>query len=266
MGLAAEGRNGGRKLAGENPFAKAALARYWKNQITNKLPKPKLFLDKASPLNAVALVTLSSRLSDFCSKANLLCAGDLSTSQLKHNKDINFTTYSAQSFANYGSKRAGGADSFKNYSNPTRHQGTASTRYSRGSKVHDDSFTTYAKEAVNAQQSFNSYAKALLAAPGSSRTTRKASSSPTSSSPLTATTPPPAGNRSSPRTPVGPTRANKSSRATTRTRSTHRASSLLTRVAPEGSSQGFLVTVKPVPEPRKSLVNMDRQITSATTI
>ncbi|CAI9092907.1 OLC1v1028265C1 [Oldenlandia corymbosa var. corymbosa] len=164
----------GQNFAGKNPFtAKASLIRYWKKQISNNLSTPSFFLNKASPLNAVELATFSKlidqnstltsgQLQDLCSKANLLCAPDSSTTSpatQDAKKDVNFDTYSEQNFTNYGTKRRGGADTFTNYSNFEGLPVNNFRRYSRNSVEHDGAFANYGLDGNVADQSFNGYGK-----------------------------------------------------------------------------------------------------------
>ncbi|XP_027153530.1 polygalacturonase-1 non-catalytic subunit beta-like [Coffea eugenioides] len=175
VGIAGAGKSG-RRLAGDSPFtAKASLIRYWKKQVSNDLPKPWFFLNKASPLDAVQLATFSkladqnslpAQLPAFCSKANLICFPDLSPSLEKHTGDVNFASYSFRNFTNYGTNRAGGVDSFKNYTNGENIPVDAFRRYSRDSVGHDDKFTNYALDANVVDQSFTTYGTAATGGTG----------------------------------------------------------------------------------------------------
>ncbi|KAL3511296.1 hypothetical protein ACH5RR_030697 [Cinchona calisaya] len=166
----------GRKLAENSPFtAKASVIRYWKKQVSNNLPKPWFFLNKASPLDAVQLATfskladqnsLSTQLPDFCSKANLICFPELSPSLKKHTGDVNFASYFLQNFTNYGTDRAGGVDSFKNYTNGDNLPVDTFRRYSRDSVGHDDKFNNYALDANVVDQSFHTYGTATTGGAG----------------------------------------------------------------------------------------------------
>ncbi|XP_027152578.1 polygalacturonase-1 non-catalytic subunit beta-like [Coffea eugenioides] len=167
VGLSGSETDGRLKLAGENPFtAKASLIRRWGTQVTNDLPMPGFFLNKASPLNAVQMATFSKLLADqnsfstqlpaFCSKANLLCFPDLSPSLEKYGNDVNFVTYSDKNFTNYGTDRPGGVDTFKNYSNDFLPLDSF-RRYSRGSLGHNDKFSTYAIDGNLVEQTFDTY-------------------------------------------------------------------------------------------------------------
>ncbi|CAI9092910.1 OLC1v1028268C1 [Oldenlandia corymbosa var. corymbosa] len=164
------GLTGAEKNAGGNPFtAKASLARYWKSHITNDLPKPSFFFNKASPLNAVDFAVFSKLLVEqnttwstlfqtLCIKANLLCSFPdvVSPSLQKHAGDVNFTSYTGRSFANYGTDQLGGADSFKNYTNDQA-PSNSFRRYSRDSLKHDDLFKNYAQDANLGDSIFNTY-------------------------------------------------------------------------------------------------------------
>ncbi|KAK7386884.1 hypothetical protein VNO78_27232 [Psophocarpus tetragonolobus] len=160
---------GGRDLADKNPFTPMAyVARYWDSHVTNNLPKPSFLLSKASPMSAAdtasfaklaAENTLSTRLPEFCSAANLLCFPDVRSSLEKHAEDVDFKTYNdGQNFTNYGTSRPGGLDSFKNYSNDLFSTPVNSfRRYSRGAAGHDDSFAAYAGDTNVADQRFSTY-------------------------------------------------------------------------------------------------------------
>ncbi|KAG6585155.1 Polygalacturonase 1 beta-like protein 3, partial [Cucurbita argyrosperma subsp. sororia] len=160
----------------DNPFTpKAFLSRYWNKEVWNDLPKPTFLFSKASPLTAVqsaafaklaAQNTLSSRLPQFCSAANLLCFPDLAPSLAKHNKDSNFAVYSNRNFTTYGSKRAGGIDSFKNYSNDENIFVDSFRRYSHGALSHADRFSTYGIDTNVPDQGFNTYASKAIGGNG----------------------------------------------------------------------------------------------------
>lgn len=140
--------------------------RYWKKQISNDLPKPEFLLDKASPLSAAQYAvfskladqnTLSTRLPDFCSKANLLCFPDVTPSLEKHSDNVNFATYQSKNFTNYGTNRAGGDDAFKSYSENDNVVVDTFRRYSRDATGHNEKFTAYATDGNVVDQSFNTY-------------------------------------------------------------------------------------------------------------
>ncbi|KAF9607403.1 hypothetical protein IFM89_034949 [Coptis chinensis] len=151
----------------ENPFTpKASLIRYWNHQIQNNLPKPTFLLSKASPLSSIdsAMLTqlvnknsLSAHLESFCSSANLFCFSELTPSLEKHDKDVNFASYSNKNFTNYGNTALGGLDTFKNYSDGENIVADSFRRYSRGSNGHDDKFTNYAREGNVVDGSFTTY-------------------------------------------------------------------------------------------------------------
>lgn len=157
--------------AGENPFTpKAYVIRYWEKQISNDLPKPSFLLDKASPLTAANYAafsrladqnSLSTRLPDFCAKADLLCFPDLAPSLEKHSQDVNFATYLFENFTNYGTKRRGGVDSFTQYVVEDTFR-----RYSRGSTDHNDKFTVYANDSSVIDDRFNTYGAAATGGKG----------------------------------------------------------------------------------------------------
>ncbi|CAI9092909.1 OLC1v1028267C1 [Oldenlandia corymbosa var. corymbosa] len=164
----------------KNPFtAKASLIHSWNNQITSDKLKPWFFLNnKASPLDAVDLATFSklvaadedrssatsaNHFQTFCSKANLLCIPEISTSLVNSNiRDANFVSYgTGRSFTNYGTKQTNaGQNSFKNY---PMEQGAAINsfgRYSRSTIRRDDVFTNYAHHANTGDQKFDNYGSA----------------------------------------------------------------------------------------------------------
>jgi hypothetical protein len=158
----------GDAVAGEkNPFTpKAFLNRYWDKEIRNGLPKPSFLFSKASPLSTVETATfaklaagntLSTRLPEFCSAANLLCIPEVAQSLEKHDKDGSFAVYGDKNFTNYGTSRPGGADSFKNYSDGANIPVNDFRRYSRNSAGHEESFTSYATEGNVVDQSFHTY-------------------------------------------------------------------------------------------------------------
>ncbi|KAL6505542.1 hypothetical protein OROHE_022921 [Orobanche hederae] len=154
---------------GENPFTpKGVLIRYWRKQISNGLPEPSFLLDKASPLTAAQfavfckladdLNALSDHLTGFCTKANLLCFPDLSSSLEKHADNVNFTSYISKNFTNYGSDRLGAVDSFQNYSDGNNVVSDNFIRYSRDATGHGENFTSYATTVNMPDQSFTGYA------------------------------------------------------------------------------------------------------------
>ncbi|KAL7110299.1 hypothetical protein ACP275_05G016200 [Erythranthe tilingii] len=167
-------------FAGENTFTpKAYLIRYWNKQISNNFPKPSFLFDKASPLTAAQSAafyklaatdrnSLSNNLSDFCTKANLLCFPDLSPSLEKHNENVNFTSYllDGQNFTNYGTGRLAGADSFKNYSDGANVVTNNFRRYSRDSTAHTDKFAAYATDTNVPDESFKGYGTTAAAGDG----------------------------------------------------------------------------------------------------
>ncbi|KAM6594302.1 hypothetical protein CsatA_002005 [Cannabis sativa] len=164
----------------ENPFtAKASLIRYWKNHISNDLPKPNFFLSKASPLGPTdsAILakladdpdSLSARFNSFCSSAHLLCFSNDDVSEQQKDdqstslddavsKDANFATYTNRNFANYGAARRGGADSFKNYSDELNSPNDSFRKYSKESNSHSEQFASYATNANTATSTFTGYA------------------------------------------------------------------------------------------------------------
>ncbi|XP_059656102.1 polygalacturonase 1 beta-like protein 3 [Cornus florida] len=174
--VAGAGDNSGDPLAGVNPFTpRASLIRYWKNQISNDLPKSEFLLNKASPLSAVELATfsrladhngLSAQLSSFCSSAKLLCFPDLLASLEKHDQNVNFASYHSKNFTNYGTSRPGGFDSFKNYSDNDNLPVDSFRRYSRDSVGHGDKFSHYAPDGNVVDQSFNTYGAAATGGAG----------------------------------------------------------------------------------------------------
>ncbi|KAG9130870.1 hypothetical protein Leryth_023628 [Lithospermum erythrorhizon] len=156
----------GESSAEHNPFTpKASLIRYWKKQVSNDLPKPWFFLNKASPLTPVQLATfskladqnsLSTQLPGFCKSANLLCFDDLSPSLESHPNNVKFSVYSEKNFTNYGNGQLGNADSFKNYNgdNVNNH---SFRRYSHDSTGHSEKFSIYAIGLNVIDQRFNTY-------------------------------------------------------------------------------------------------------------
>ncbi|CAJ2636476.1 unnamed protein product [Trifolium pratense] len=85
---------------------KAFVIRYWNRVIKNNLPKPSFVLSKVSPLSAadascfakhVATNTLSTKLSEFCSAAHLLCFPDINPQSYRKgvvlDKTLSFTSY-----------------------------------------------------------------------------------------------------------------------------------------------------------------------------
>ncbi|XP_052180858.1 polygalacturonase 1 beta-like protein 1 [Diospyros lotus] len=156
----------------ENPFtAKASLLRYWNKRISTGLPPPPFLLSKASPLSAVDAAffaglasrkSLSSRLSSFCSAANLFCLFDSSP----HGRDADFALYSNKNFSGYGTSRLGGVDAFKNYSNGLNFAAGSFTRYSRSSTDHAEKFSSYADDGNLATANFTSYASSASGGSG----------------------------------------------------------------------------------------------------
>ncbi|KAI4328252.1 hypothetical protein L6164_020622 [Bauhinia variegata] len=163
----AVGSSDGAVAEEKNPFTpKAFLMRYWDKEIRNNLPKPAFLLSKASPLSAVesaafaklvATNTLSTRLPEFCSAAQLLCIPELGPSLEKHSKDANFAVYQDKNFTNYGTDRLGGVDSFKNYSEDQNIPVNDFRRYSRGSTGHKDKFLSYGTNGNVVDQDFHTY-------------------------------------------------------------------------------------------------------------
>ncbi|GMH23380.1 hypothetical protein Nepgr_025223 [Nepenthes gracilis] len=163
----------------ENPLtAKASVIRYWNRRISNNLPKPAFLLSKASPLGAVdwAMLTklasqraLSTRLSTFCSSANLFCEFDsqrIDRHHHKHGEDAYFASYSNRQFTNYGSSQLGGVDSFKNYSLGINMPTNSFTRYSPSSTGHGEQFTSYADDANVGDDIFSNYAQGAAGGSG----------------------------------------------------------------------------------------------------
>ncbi|KMT10572.1 hypothetical protein BVRB_5g116940 [Beta vulgaris subsp. vulgaris] len=156
-----------------NPFsAKASLIRYWNTHISNNHPKPSFLLSKASPLNAidtavftklVAEHALNTRLTSFCSAANLYCDFDTSLQDQinrpapPRKEDANFISYTNKQFTTYGRSRGGGVDSFKNYSDNINMPVNSFTRYSSNSAGHGEKFANYADNGNVANDSFMSY-------------------------------------------------------------------------------------------------------------
>lgn len=165
--------------AGENPFTpRAALIRYWNNQISNNEPKPAFLISKASPLTAVdasafaklaAKGTLANHLRSFCAAADLLCFPDLGASLEKHDEDSNFAVYRDKNFTNYGSSRLGGLDSFKNYSDGENLPVNDFRRYSRNAAGHNDKFDSYGRDTNVVDQGFNSYGSGATGGKGEFR-------------------------------------------------------------------------------------------------
>ncbi|KAI4354649.1 hypothetical protein L6164_003496 [Bauhinia variegata] len=155
----------------KNPFnPRAFLMRYWDKKIHNKLPKPAFLLSKASPLSAVdsaafaklaATNTLSTRLTEFCSSAHLLCIPELGASLEKHTKDVNFAVYQEKNFTNYGTKQFASDNSFKNYS-----ADNAFRRYSRDSQSIGDKFKSYGPGENVVDETFNTYGTGGLGGEG----------------------------------------------------------------------------------------------------
>ncbi|KAM3202898.1 polygalacturonase non-catalytic subunit AroGP2 [Capsicum annuum] len=151
-----------------NPFTpKGYLIRYWKQHVSNDLPKPWFFLNKASPLSAAQYAkysklvadqkALTTQLHSFCSSANLMCAPDLLPNLEKHKGDVHFTTYGDKNFTNYNTKVYGlGFNSFKNYSEDFTGGINSFRRYGRDSP-RDNQFDNYAPDGNVVDQSFNSY-------------------------------------------------------------------------------------------------------------
>ncbi|KAI3820769.1 hypothetical protein L1987_08317 [Smallanthus sonchifolius] len=151
-----------------NPFTpRSSLTRYWKTQISNKLPIPSFLLSKASPLPPLefSLFTklasnhsLSSHLSSFCSSADLFCFSDSTSTNSGRAKDSNFAVYDGKRFSNYGAARVGGGDTFKNYSENLNFASSGFARYSGESTGHHEGFNSYAGDANVATSNFTSYA------------------------------------------------------------------------------------------------------------
>ncbi|CAL0312974.1 unnamed protein product [Lupinus luteus] len=162
----------------KNPFTpKASVIRYWDTHVSNNLPKPSFLLSKASPLSAVdtatfaklaATNTLSTRLPEFCSAANLLCFPEVLPSLEKHTHDVKFSGYDDDhNFTNYGTNQAGGLDSFKNYSNGLYANPVSDFRqYSRNSAGHKEKFNSYGNDANVVDQSFHTYGTATAGGSG----------------------------------------------------------------------------------------------------
>ncbi|CAL0312973.1 unnamed protein product [Lupinus luteus] len=168
-----------RHVAGDkNPFTpKASVIRYWDTHVSNNLPKPSFLLSKASPLSAIdtatfaklaATNTLSTRLPEFCSAANLLCFPEVLPSLEKHTHDVKFSGYDDDhNFTNYGTDQAGGLDSFKNYSNGLYANPVSDFRqYSRNSAGHKEKFNSYGNDANVVDQSFHTYGTAAAGGSG----------------------------------------------------------------------------------------------------
>ncbi|GER54827.1 polygalacturonase-1 non-catalytic subunit beta [Striga asiatica] len=165
---------------GESPFTpKASLIRYWTNHISNTFPLPEFLLNKASPLSAAQhaafskLVatnptSLSHQLSDFCTKAKLMCAHASSSPSLDKNpNDVNFTSYTDnKNFTNYGTDKLGGLDSFQKYSENVNILVDNFRRYSRNSVGHNEGFDSYAADGNVAEQRFNTYGASATAGQG----------------------------------------------------------------------------------------------------
>lgn len=153
---------------GENPFTPKGYAiRYWDRKISNDLPKPSFFLDKASPLTAAAaaafskladdLNSLSTRFADFCIKANLFCFAHSSPSLKIYKSNVNFTSYLGMNFTNYGTARIGGADSFKNYSDEANVATDNFRSYGRHSTAHKEGFISYGTDVNLPDHTFKGY-------------------------------------------------------------------------------------------------------------
>ncbi|XP_057810976.1 polygalacturonase-1 non-catalytic subunit beta-like [Salvia miltiorrhiza] len=155
--------------AGENPFTpKSYVIRYWKNHISNDLPKPSFLLDKASPLTAAEFaafsklagdpISLSARLRDFCLRANLFCFPDSPPPSVqKYSDNVNFTSYVGMNFTNYGGDRIGSADSFVSYSDETNLATDNFRRYGRDSAAHTEAFASYGTDVNRPDHSFAGY-------------------------------------------------------------------------------------------------------------
>ncbi|GAU50888.1 hypothetical protein TSUD_187640 [Trifolium subterraneum] len=95
-------------MKNQNQFTpKAFVIRYWDRVIKNNLPKPSFILSKASPLSAAdassfanyaSANTLSTKLPEFCSAANLLCSLDINPQSYRKGVDLD----KKLSFASYG--------------------------------------------------------------------------------------------------------------------------------------------------------------------
>ncbi|XP_010555103.1 PREDICTED: polygalacturonase 1 beta-like protein 3 [Tarenaya hassleriana] len=190
---------GGGFAAEENPFTpKASLVRYWNKEIRRESHRSEFLLSKASPLTAVesasfaklaAVDSLSTRLPEFCSAANLFCFPDLGPSLEKHTDDVSFSVYDQKNFTNYGTSRAGGVDSFKNYSLDGNVVADSFRRYSRNSTCGRSAtggggdfsnyqtgvnnptsrFTSYSDSSIRSQ-TFKTYSHEANAGPGQSFT------------------------------------------------------------------------------------------------
>ncbi|CAI8587599.1 unnamed protein product [Vicia faba] len=180
----------GDAVAGDkNPFTpRSYVNRYWDKEIRNGLPKPSFLLSKASPLSTVEAATfaklaagnsLSTRLPEFCSAANLLCIPEVAASLEKHDKDANFAVYRDKNFTNYGTSRPGGVDLFKSYSDGENIPVNDFRRYSRNSAGHKDSFTSYATESNVADQSFHTYGTGATGGSGDFKQYTKETNNPT---------------------------------------------------------------------------------------
>ncbi|CAL5188980.1 unnamed protein product [Lathyrus oleraceus] len=180
----------GDAVAGDkNPFTpRAYVNRYWDKEIRNGLPKPSFLFSKASPLSTVEAATfaklaagntLSTRLSEFCSAAKLLCIPEVAASLEKHDKDANFAVYKDKNFTNYGTSRPGGVDLFKSYSDGENIPVNDFRRYSRNSAGHKDSFTSYATESNVADQSFHTYGTGATGGTGDFKQYTKETNNPT---------------------------------------------------------------------------------------
>ncbi|GAB2289540.1 Polygalacturonase 1 beta-like protein 3 [Dionaea muscipula] len=163
----------------QNPLtAKASLIRYWNRKISNKHPKPVFLLSKASPLNAIDMAilitklasqyTLSSHdLSTFCSSANLFCGFDSNLQKHDDDEDADFASYnSSKHFINYGLAGLGSQDSFKNYSIGLNMPSDSFLRYSPASTGHDERFNSYAKDANIGSDVFTNYAQGATGGSG----------------------------------------------------------------------------------------------------
>ncbi|KAG0456581.1 hypothetical protein HPP92_024369 [Vanilla planifolia] len=155
--------------ASQNPFTeKAAVIRYWNRKVPNNLPHPSFLVSKLTPLTAKDATAfsiiassdplkLSSRLSSFCSAANLLCPASTSPSLDSSPRDSAFSAYQNSNFSNYGSHSADGLSTFKNYSDNLNVPIDTFRRYGRDSGGHIDTFTTYEREGNVVTANFTSY-------------------------------------------------------------------------------------------------------------
>ncbi|KAG6520265.1 BURP domain-containing protein 12-like [Zingiber officinale] len=164
-----------------NPFTvRAALIRYWNRKVPTNRPQPAFILDKLSPLSALDSATysslaaadpatLSSRLSDLCAAARLLCnPEDTNTYSDAARKDDSsaFGSYQNSNFSDYGSGAKGGSNGFSHYSDDVNVAVDSFRRYSRGSIRHNDSFASYAEGGNVVTANFTSYASSSAGGAG----------------------------------------------------------------------------------------------------